>query len=100
MRFATATSTEGKAGTPRLPAAGFLNGAPKGSEMKLHQEHETEVFLNAEGGVSISQQGQVCMSCGEIVQSIICFGDVRRIRAVAKELLRLADEIEAEAEDA
>ena len=62
--------------------------------MKLNKEHETEVFLNNAGGVSVAQTNHVCPSCDVVVMSYVCFGDVARIRAVAKEMLRLADELE------
>ena len=71
----------------------FIKGR-KGNKMKLNQEHETEVVLNDAGGVSIAQQNHVCPTCDDVVQSIVCFGDIGRIRAVANELLRLADELE------
>ncbi len=74
----------------------FIKGC-KGNKMKLNQEHETEVFLNDAGGVSIAQQDHVCPSCNDVVQSIVFFGDIGRIRAVADELIRLANAIEAEA---
>ena len=58
--------------------------------MRFKAEAETEVFRNKEGGVSISQE---CDVTGESYR--VYFSGSARVRAVAAEMLRLADEIDA-----
>ena len=71
-----------------LPLVSFL-----GDErvvMKLEAEAETEVFLNNNGGVTVSQS---CAATGET--HLVYFFSPDRVRAVANEMLRLAEVIDA-----
>lgn len=71
-----------------LPLVSFL-----GDErvvMKLEAEAETEVFLNNKGGVTVSQS---CAATGET--HLVYFFSTDRVRAVANEMLRLAEFIDA-----
>ena len=71
-----------------LPLVSFL-----GDErvvMKLAAEAETEVFLNDEGGVSVTRS---CAATGDT--HLVYFVSTDRVRAVANEMLRLAEVIDA-----
>ena len=71
-----------------LPLVSFL-----GDErvvMKLEAEAETEVFLNNKGGVTVSQS---CAATGET--HLVYFFSTDRVRAVANEMLRFAEFIDA-----
>lgn len=61
--------------------------------MLFKAEAETEVFRNKDDGVSISQE---CGVTGETYR--VYFSSTARVRAVAAEMLRLADEIDSGAE--
>ena len=77
-----------KSAAPSLPLVSFL-----GDErvvMKLEAEAETEVFLNNKGGVTVSQS---CAATGET--PLVYFFSADRVRAVANEMLRLAEVIDA-----
>lgn len=67
--------------------------------MKFVEEKETDVYLNQGGGVSIAQPEEECMHCGTTEPMIVTFYSFERIRAVAKEMLRLADLIEDKGKD-
>ena len=71
----------------------FLIGV-KGIDMRLQAEFETEIFVNDEGSVTISQEGHVCPSCGVAEDAIVVFGTTSRLRTIANELMRLAAELE------
>ena len=71
----------------------FLIGV-KGIDMRLQAEFETEIFVNDEGSVPISQEGHVCPSCGVAEDAIVVFGTTSRLRTIANELMRLAAELE------
>ena len=58
--------------------------------MKLAAEAETEVFRNDEGGVSVAQS---CAATGD--PHLVYFVSTDRVRAVANEMLRLAEVIDA-----
>ena len=71
-----------------LPLVSFLGD--ERADMKLAAEAETEVFLNNRGGVTVSQS---CAATGETPK--VYFFSTDRVRAVAKEMLRLAAFIDA-----
>ena len=58
--------------------------------MKLAAEAETEVFRNDGGGVSVTQ---LCAATGDT--HLVYFVSTDRVRAVANEMLRLAEVIDA-----
>ena len=58
--------------------------------MKLAAEAKTEVFRNDEGGVSVTQS---CAATGDT--HLVYFASTDRVRAVANEMLRLAEVIDA-----
>ena len=60
------------------------------ADMKLAAEAETEVFCNDEGGVTVTQS---CAATGETY--LVYFVSTARVRAVANEMLRLAEVIDA-----
>ena len=71
-----------------LPLVSFLGDERAG--MKLAAEAETEVFLSKEGGVSVTQS---CSATGDT--HLVYFVSADRVRAVANEMLRLAEVIDA-----
>ena len=71
-----------------LPLVSFLGDERAG--MKLAAEAETEVFRNDEGGVTVTQS---CDATGETY--LVYFVSTDRVRAVANEMLRLAEVIDA-----
>ena len=71
-----------------LPLVSFLGDERAG--MKLAAEAETEVFLSNEGGVGVSQS---CSATGDT--HLVYFVSADRVRAVANEMLRLAEVIDA-----
>ena len=71
-----------------LPLVSFLGD--ERADMKLAAEAETEVFLSKEGGVSVTQS---CSATGDT--HLVYFVSADRVRAVANEMLRLAEVIDA-----
>ena len=71
-----------------LPLVSFLGD--ERADMKLAAEAETEVFRNDEGGVSVIQS---CAATGDT--QLVYFVSTDRVRAVANEMLRLAEVIDA-----
>ena len=71
-----------------LPLVSFLGD--ERADMKLAAEAETEVFRNDEGGVSVIQS---CAATGDT--HLVYFFSTDRVRAVANEMLRLAEFIDA-----
>lgn len=71
-----------------LPLVSFLGD--ERADMKLAAEAETEVFRNDEGGVSVTQS---CAATGDT--HLVYFVSTDRVRAVANEMLRLAEVIDA-----
>ena len=71
-----------------LPLVSFLGD--ERADMKLAAEAETEVFRNNEGGVSVTQS---CAATGD--NHLVYFVSTDRVRAVANEMLRLAEVIDA-----
>ena len=71
-----------------LPLVSFLGD--ERADMKLAAEAETEVFRNDEGGVSVTQS---CAATGDT--RLVYFVSTDRVRAVANEMLRLAEVIDA-----
>lgn len=71
-----------------LPVVSFLGD--ERADMKLAAEAETEVFRNDEGGVSVIQS---CAATGDT--NLVYFVSTDRVRAVANEMLRLAEVIDA-----
>lgn len=71
-----------------LPVVSFLGD--ERADMKLAAEAETEVFRNDEGGVSVIQS---CAATGDT--HLVYFVSTDRVRAVANEMLRLAEVIDA-----
>ena len=63
--------------------------------MYFKEERETQVFVNSVNGVTIQQQIEECFVCGSDLEAFISFSSTDRIRAVANEMLRLADEIDS-----
>lgn len=63
--------------------------------MYFKEERETQVFVNSVNGVTIQQQIEECVSFGSDLETFISFSSTDRIRAVANEMLRLADEIDS-----
>ena len=74
---------------PASPADVIFAGAER-ADMKLAAEAETEVFRNDEGGVSVIQS---CAATGDA--NLVYFASTDRVRAVANEMLRLAEVIDA-----
>lgn len=71
-----------------LPLVSFLGD--ERADMKFAAEAETEVFRNDEGGVSVTQS---CAATGDT--HLVYFFSTDRVRAVANEMLRLAEFIDA-----
>ncbi len=71
-----------------LPLVSFLGD--ERADMKLAAEAETEVFRNDGGGVSVTQS---CVATGDT--HLVYFVSTDRVRAVANEMLRLAEVIDA-----
>ena len=71
-----------------LPLVSFSGDERAG--MKLAAEAETEVFRNDEGGVSVAQS---CSATGDT--HLVYFVSADRVRAVANEMLRLSEIIDA-----
>lgn len=71
-----------------LPLVSFTGD--ERADMKLAAEAETEVFRNDEGGVSVTQS---CAATGDT--HLVYFVSTDRVRAVANEMLRLAEVIDA-----
>ena len=63
-------------------------------QKKNNRGKTTEIFVNDEGSVTISQEGHVCPSCGVAEDAIVVFGTASRLRTIANELMRLAAELE------
>lgn len=78
----------------RLPAAGFSCDYME-MDMRFSEELETEVFINQGSGLSIKQASTECFHCGCDEVAIVVFSSTVRVREVAKEMLRLADEMDA-----
>lgn len=53
---------------------------------------ETDIFVNSEGGISISQPDESCPKCGNEGCAVVVMSP-RRARAVAKALMELADRL-------
>ena len=71
-----------------LPLVSFSGDERAG--MKFAAEAETEVFLSKEGGVSVTQS---CSATGDT--HLVYFVSADRVRAVANEMLWLAEVIDA-----
>jgi hypothetical protein len=71
-----------------LPLVSFLGD--ERADMKFAADAETEVFRNDEGGVIVTQS---CAATGDT--HLVYFVSTDRVRAVANEMLRLAEVIDA-----
>ena len=75
-----------------LPLVSLTGG--ERAVMKFKEECETDVFINENAGVTVLQEQEECMHCGHSGGSMVSFFGTNRIRDVANEMLRLADELD------
>lgn len=95
MSFATARVAPEKQ-FHRLPAVGAFCDVME-MDMRLEKDPATDVYRNETDDIVISQSEEECIYCGQEDVRFVFFSPARA-RLVAQEMLRLADEIEAEGE--
>ncbi len=77
----------------RPPAAGSFNDVME-MNMELQNEPRTTVYVNPNSQIVVNQPDEACLNCGGTETSYVYFSP-DRARKVAREMLRLADELEA-----